>query len=69
LKVNGEWKIVSRVFSRIDKGAMVSSSSPSVQMNSTPVSASSTNSKVQPAAATAKKPAAKPKPVSDDGWE
>jgi hypothetical protein len=69
LKVNGEWKIVSRVFSRIDKTAQVASSSPSTSVMASPVSASNTNSKVQPAAATAKKPAPKPKPVSDDGWE
>lgn len=66
LKINGEWKIVSRVFSRVDKTESVASSMGggfSAPANTT------ASGKVTPAAATSKKPAPKPKPVSDDGWE
>jgi protease I len=64
LKINGEWKIVSRVYSRVEKTVAVVSSNSGGGF--------STTSSVAPAkgnnsAATAKKPAAKPKP-SDDGW-
>jgi hypothetical protein len=59
LKVNNEWKIISRVYSRIEKDEEVTSSAgtPSVAKGKT-------------AAKTAVKPtAAKPKkPVVDDGW-
>lgn len=57
LKVNGEWKIVSRVFSRIEKGESVQSSSPAPVSKAAP--------KNTPAA---KKPAPVKKAVSDDGW-
>lgn len=54
LKVNGEWKIVSRVFSRMELDEQVSSSSVS---------------SVDAPKANAVKPAVKKKPVvSDDGW-
>lgn len=57
LKVNDEWRIVSRVFSRMELDEEVASSSGSSV--SLPVSTS----------AKAVKPAAKKKPVvSDDGW-
>jgi Putative lumazine-binding len=66
LKVNGEWKIVSRVFSRIEKNEQVSSSSGN--------SYSSSNTNVStPTAATKPKTAApapaKKKVISDDGWK
>lgn len=57
LKINGEWKIVSRVFSRIEKDETVQSSTPAVA------------SKVPAKTTTpAKKPAPVKKAVSDDGW-
>lgn len=60
LKVNGEWKIVSRVYSRIEKEESVSSSAPS----------SSAVAKVDPKTGKATPAAAKPKPKKvDDGWE
>ena len=64
LKINGEWKIVSRVYSRVDKTVAVASSSSGGGF--------STASAIAPGkgnvpAATSKKPASKPKP-SDDGW-
>jgi Putative lumazine-binding len=61
LKINGEWKIVSRVYSRVEKTVEVVSSNPGGRF--------STASSVAPAKgnSTAKKPATKPKP-SDDGW-
>lgn len=63
LKINGEWKIVSRVYSRVEKNVAVASSSPSG-------GGFSTASSVAPAKGNAatKKPAPKPKP-SDDGWK
>jgi hypothetical protein len=62
LKVNNEWKIVSRVYSRIEKDENVLSSNPVVAK----VDA---KGKATTAASTAAKPAAKPKkPVADDGW-
>jgi hypothetical protein len=58
IKINGEWKIVSRVYSRIEKTESVTSY---------PSAGNSTFSSSKPTQA--KKPApAKPKP-SDDGWE
>ena len=62
LKINGEWKIVSRVYSRVEKNIAVASSSPS--------GGSSTAQTISPGkgSAAAKKPAPKPKP-SDDGWK
>lgn len=63
LKINGEWKIVSRVYSRVEKGVSVASSSPSGG-GFTTASAAATPAKTT---TTAKKPAPKPKP-SDDGW-
>lgn len=59
LKVNGEWKIVSRVFSRMDLNENVTSSSGS--SFSSPVSTAKSPAKAAPAAP-------KKKPVSDDGW-
>lgn len=55
LKINGEWKIVSRVFSKVDRTIAVASNGVSAPASGTIK------------AATGKKPAAKPKP-SDDGW-
>lgn len=57
LKINGEWKIVSRVFSKVDKGTLVAANG----VSATPVSTAKAGTP------TSKKPAAKPKP-SDDGW-
>ena len=57
LKINGEWKIVSRVFSKVEKGTLVAANGISAPPAST-LKAGNT---------TGKKPAAKPKP-SDDGW-
>ncbi|MDP5120579.1 MAG: nuclear transport factor 2 family protein [Spirosomaceae bacterium] len=57
LKVNGEWKIVSRVFSRMELNEEVASSSGSMSL---PVS---TSAKAVKAAPAKKKPV-----VSDDGW-
>jgi hypothetical protein len=57
LKINGEWKIVSRVYSRVEKNISI------VSTATTPSSPASLKGNT-PAA---KKPAAKPKP-SDDGW-
>ncbi len=68
LKINGEWKIVSRVFSRIEKDEMVVSSSPIVKAPKTPSKGNipvTTNTGGAPAK---KSPAPKPKPA-DDGWE
>ena len=65
LKINGEWKIVSRVYSRVEKNVAVASSNPSGG------GGFSTASSVAPGkgnAPAAKKPAPKPKP-SDDGWK
>jgi hypothetical protein len=54
LKINGEWKIVSRVYSRIGPDEEVTSSGGSI---------------AKPATKTAAKPATpKKKPVADDGW-
>ncbi len=61
LKLNGEWKIVSRVYSRIEKEETVLSSNPPALAKADP------KGKV-PSAATTAKPAPKKKPVSDDGW-
>jgi protease I len=58
LKINGEWKIVSRVFSKVDKGTLVAAN------GITAPAASTLKAGNTPAG---KKPAAKPKP-SDDGW-
>lgn len=58
LKINGEWKIVSRVFTRIEKNESVQSSAPQVPSKA-------------PAKGTtpAKKPATPvKKAVADDGW-
>ena len=60
LKVNGEWKIVSRVYSRIEKGENVVSSAPAALAKADPKAKGKT---------TTTPPAAKPKkPASDDGW-
>ena len=63
LKINGEWKIVSRVYSRVEKNVTVASSNPSG-------GGFSTASSVAPAKGNAatKKATPKPKP-SDDGWK
>lgn len=63
LKINGEWKIVSRVYSRVEKNVAVASSNTGGFSTAASVAPTKGNA---PAAAT-KKPAAKPKP-SDDGW-
>ncbi len=56
LKVNDEWKIISRVYSRIEKDEDVVSSSPSVSKSSS-------------VAKTKAVPVVKPKKaVADDGW-
>jgi hypothetical protein len=61
LKVNNQWKIISRVYSRIEKTEDVTSSNP--------VAADSKAKGKTPAATSAAKPAPKPKkPVADDGW-
>lgn len=62
LKINGEWKIVSRVYSRVEKTVAVTSSNSGGGF--------STASSVAPTkgSAAAKKPAPKPK-ASDDGWK
>ena len=67
LKINGEWKIVSRVFSRIEKNEQVSSSAGGGFATSIPATTTSTTkgSAVTPA----KKAPAPKKPASDDGWE
>jgi len=59
LKINGEWKIVSRVFSKVEKDAFVASN----KGTGVPTTSSSLKAGASP---TAKKPAAK-KPA-DDGW-
>lgn len=62
LKINGEWKIVSRVYSRVEKGVAVSSSNPGGGFSTAAAPGKGGNT---PAT---KKPAPKPKP-SDDGWK
>lgn len=59
LKVNNEWKIVSRVYSRIEKGESVISSAPTVAAKADPKAKGKT---------TAATPPVKKKPVADDGW-
>jgi hypothetical protein len=61
LKVGGEWKIASRVFSRIEKEETVMSSSPAPTV-ATKTTAKGGKTPPPPAAAKPKKPAA------DDGW-
>jgi len=59
LKINDNWKIVARVFSRVDVDTEIKGS----------VSASSTNSsKSTPKAAPKKSSSANVKPKKDDGW-
>ncbi len=65
LKINGEWKIVSRVYSRVEKDVRIVSSNVGGGYSTT---ASAAPAKGNAPAATAKKPVAKPKP-SDDGWK
>jgi hypothetical protein len=58
LKVNNEWKIVSRVYSRVEKEESVTSSSPII-------------AKVDPKAkgkTAAGTTPVKKKPVANDGW-
>lgn len=62
LKVGGEWKIASRVFSRIEKEESVTSSSPSPAVAS---KAAPKGGKTPPPPTTTAKPK---KPVADDGW-
>ena len=62
LKVNNEWKIVSRVYSRIEKGENVTSSMP-IQSEST-----KTDAKAKGKSPTATTAPAKKKAVSNDGW-
>ncbi|GAB3506632.1 hypothetical protein GCM10027442_11090 [Emticicia fontis] len=59
LKINGEWKIVSRVFSKVDKGTLVAANGTTAAPAANTLKAGNT-----PAG---KKTAAKAKP-SDDGW-
>jgi Putative lumazine-binding len=59
LKVNGEWKIASRVYARIEKDEALISSQPQVAAK---VTAAGKTKSVAPAAVKAKKPAA------NDGW-
>jgi hypothetical protein len=58
LQVNDEWKIVARVFSRVDLDT---------QLKGSASTATKTTSKT-PAAAPAKKSTANTKPKKDDGW-
>lgn len=64
LKINGEWKIVSRVYSRVEKTVAVASSNPGGGFST---ASSITPTKGTSPAATTKKPA--PKKPSDDGWK
>jgi Putative lumazine-binding len=65
LKLNGEWKIVSRVYSRLEKEeSLQSSNPPALAKAETGQSKGKTNAASTPAA----KPAPKKKPASDDGW-
>lgn len=57
VKVNNEWKIVARVYSRIN--------SDEEAQTSAPVAKAATSTKASTAKAA---PAKKPKPVADDGW-
>jgi hypothetical protein len=59
LKVNNEWKIVSRVYSRIEKGESV--------VSSAPLSIAKTDPKAKGKTTAATTPVKK-KPVADDGW-
>lgn len=58
LKVNGEWKIMARVYSRVDPGTELKSSAGSTTN-------AATNKSVAPAV---KKSNANAKPKKDDGW-
>ena len=61
LKLNGEWKIVSRVYSRLENGESLQSSSP--------IKGSVTSKTASKGANGFPAPAPKPKkPVSNDGW-
>lgn len=64
VKINGEWKIVSRVYARVDKTESVTS----FPAGGTTTFSSSSPSTKSSATAPAKKPAPKPKPA-DDGWK
>lgn len=59
LKVNNEWKIVSRVYSRIEKGESVVSSAPLTTAKADPKAKGKTTAATTPV---------KKKPVADDGW-
>jgi hypothetical protein len=59
LKVNNEWKIVSRVYSRIEKGESVVSSAPLIAAKADPKAKGKTTAATTPV---------KKKPVADDGW-
>lgn len=59
LKVNNEWKIVSRVYSRIEKGESVVSSVPLIAAKADPKAKGKTTAATTPV---------KKKPVADDGW-
>ena len=59
LKVNNEWKIVSRVYSRIEKGESVVSSAPLSAAKADPKAKGKTTAATTPV---------KKKPVADDGW-
>ncbi|NBA84742.1 hypothetical protein GVN16_03175 [Emticicia sp. CRIBPO] len=61
LKVGGEWKIASRVFSRIEKEENITSSSPAPTV-ATKTTAKGGKTPPPPSAAKPKKPA------TDDGW-
>jgi hypothetical protein len=58
LQVNDEWKIVTRVFSRVDLDTQLKGSSTTTTKSTTKT----------PAAAPAKKSTANAKPKKDDGW-
>lgn len=58
LKVNNEWKIVSRVYSRIEKAEVVTSSAPLIA-KADPKAKGKTTAATTPA---------KKKPAADDGW-
>jgi Putative lumazine-binding len=63
LKLNGEWKIVSRVYSRLEKEEALQSSNPPALAK-----ADISGKGAKTATGAAAKPVVKKKPVSDDGW-
>jgi Putative lumazine-binding len=63
LKLNGEWKIVSRVYSRLEKEESLQTSNPPALAKAEP---QTKGGKTTTGAAV--KPVVKKKPASDDGW-